>query len=124
MYLLYGVAIMSLSAIVFRLLYVGTRLPETPWWAGEGLSHALVIAIIGILALGVGLLMNAIGEWRQHLFAPVEMSGVLAVLLIDWLIWVLAGRMLSAVAGTPVAPAPQQASAPTVSTPASQRKAA
>ena len=133
MYLLYGVVIMSLSALLFRLLYVGTRLPETPWWAGKGLSHVLMIVIIGITALGVGLVMNGIAAWRQHFFSLVEMSGVAGVLTVDWLVWTLTGRMLAERAGTPVAPAPRSAlgsgargpsGTPSTPTNVSRRKAA
>ncbi|MGA8261281.1 MAG: hypothetical protein WB783_13805 [Arenicellales bacterium] len=104
---------MSLSVLLFRLLYVGTRLPRTPWWAEEAISHVMVILVIGIMAVGVGLVVNAISDWRQHLYAVLEITGTAGVLAVDWLVWMVTGRMLSSSRGTP-APAPKVVDGPDV----------
>lgn len=119
MYLLYGVAVMSLSALLFRFLYVGTRLPRTPWWADEGISHVMVIVVIGIMAVGVGLVVNAVSDWRRHVFDVLEIGGTAGVLTVDWFVWMVTSRMLSSSLGTPIAPAPRVVDGPDV--PASDR---
>lgn len=93
--LLYAVALMSVCAVFFRILYVGSRLPRERWWIGERWlcdvwMPILIIAFsfgvdFGIAAtFGKGALIT---EGLPLLYATIAITVAVAA-------WILLGRLL------------------------------
>lgn len=107
MSLFYAVVFFSVSAILGRAAYVGSRLPRRPWWARESLITSLLIIIVGMLAFGIAHLSSALLAWESQDVGIAEVAGMAGIAMAAAVIWVLAGRMLPVPTDGTVVPLPR-----------------
>jgi hypothetical protein len=94
MSLVIGVALLCTFVLACRVLYIGTRQPEMPWWAGEGwVSTVFCPALVVLFAFGGGFIVVAVFHWQQQGFGSLQAAEVVAVLAATAFAMILLGRI-------------------------------
>lgn len=80
MSLLYAVALLGVTAVLLRVLFIGSRLPRTAWWAGEGLGHFVIVAATGLITLGFIFLVEFLFTLKDQAlgFKTILATGAIA----------------------------------------------
>jgi hypothetical protein len=83
MLIVYGTACLMLAALLYALVLLGCRNPRKPAWTGDFLvGNVYVPAMIGLLAVGAGCIVNfvlAIGSVSFGLLEAGLSMGIVAV---------------------------------------------
>ncbi len=112
MSLLYATALLSAGLVFARLLYIGSRLPRTPWWAKEGLMTFLIVVFVGAIAMGVGFLLESLLTWEEQVVGLEAGVAVAAMLVVAGAAWKLLGRVVPPASGDNVVAIPQADDSP------------
>lgn len=112
MSLLYAVALLSVSMCFGRVLYIGNRRVNAPWWAKEGITTSLVLVIVGVMTLGLGFLLETILTWKEQVITVTQVVIMAGIIAAAAAMWMLLGREVPARTGDNVVPAPQAGSGP------------
>ena len=87
-------ALLAGAVVLSRVLYVGSRMPETPWWAGDNwVGCVLAPAIVGMFALGGGFLAKAVMSWEAQVLGAAHAAAVVSILAVVVVLWHLLGRV-------------------------------
>lgn len=112
MSLLYAVALLSVSMISGRVLYIGNRRVNAPWWAKEGITTFLILVIVGVMALGLGFLLETILTWKEQVITVTQVVIMAGIIAAAAALWMLLGRAVPARTGDNVVPTPEAGSGP------------
>lgn len=129
MSLLYAVALLSVSTALLRVLYVVSRMPKTPWWAGESTMHCLLIPAVGMISFGLVFLLEFVFTWNDQVIGFEETLVTAGIVATSIVVWLLMGRVSAASIKDAVVPMPQPPSVsaghgPSSTIPEHPRKAA
>ena len=87
---LIGIALLELLVVLSVAVYVDCRRPKPPFWAGDTVLYVAVgPALVGLLALGGGLVVDAAQNWSAKGLAPSHWLYVAASLAVTALLIVL-----------------------------------
>lgn len=80
MEIIYAVALFGAAIIIATIVYLGSRMPVTPKWASDTLvANFWCVLIIGLLAFGIGLLVQYVVYRDERILGlrEIAISGII-----------------------------------------------
>jgi hypothetical protein len=94
--LLYAVLLTGAALSLFRILYVGSRLKQSRWWAGESLLRDIWVPIILILfAFGIDFAIAFASSDSAFVLDRISAVWMAGIVLGVLGLWILLGRAIS-----------------------------
>ena len=94
MSIIVGVALLCTVVLLAKVLYIGARLPEIPWWAGEGwVGNVFCPALVVLSAFGGGSIVEATFHWAEQGFGPMRVAELAAMVAATTVALILLGRI-------------------------------
>lgn len=92
MELIYSVALLGACVITATIIYLGSRMPVTPWWANDTLvANFWCILIVGLVAVGVGFLIQYAFLWEERTLGAREIVTLSMIVIGYALVWTAIG---------------------------------
>lgn len=124
MSLLYGVLSLSVSAVLLRALFIISRMPAAPRWIHQGMAHVGVLAVTGLIALGVIYVLDFLFTFKDQAFGIGTLLATLGIAAAGAVVWKLLERWTGGPPTLTIVPSTPTGDGPSTIPPERPRKAA